>query len=145
MGLEDYRSCIYFLCDEMDGGSGDLHSLFQCAFLCFEAWESGKQCRVHVHDSVMIVVDELWAEDSKIACKCDKTVFGSNTVSLQSGDNLTVVFGVYLWQSFIVKDDRRHVMFPGYVKRSNVWLVTYDNIHPAFRDVLLINGVQDRF
>src|SRR6266702_7081365 len=119
--------------------------MFQRAFLRFEAGESGKKCRVHVHDSVMIMVDELWAEDAKVACESDKTVFGSNTVSFQSGDSLPVIVRVHLWQSLIVKDDRRHVMFLSYLKRSDAWLVTDDNTHPALRDVLSINGIQDRF
>src|SRR2546426_4363637 len=97
MGLEDYWPRIDLLRDEMDGGTRDLHSMLQCAFLGFEAGESGKQRWVHVHDSVMIVVDELWAEDSKVACKSDETVFGSNTVSFQSGDSLPVIVRVHLW------------------------------------------------
>src|SRR6266705_4858983 len=97
MGLEDYWPRIDLLRDEMDGGTRDLHPMFQRAFLRFEAGESGKQRRVYVHDSVGIVVDELWAEDSKVACKSDKTVFGSNTVSFQSGDRLPVILSVHLW------------------------------------------------
>src|SRR5437588_4190152 len=117
--------------------------MFQRAFLRFEAGESGKQRRVHVHDSVMIMVDELWAEDAKVACKSNKTVIGSNTVSLQRGDSLSIVIRVHLWQSLIVKDDRRHAMFLGYLKRSDTWLVTDDNTHTAPCDVLSINGIQD--
>src|SRR5437773_6095444 len=71
----------------------------------------------------MITIDELWAEDSKVACKSDETVFGSNTASLQSGDSLPVVLRVHLWQSLIVKDNRRHVVFPGYLKRSDAGFV----------------------
>src|SRR2546426_7106378 len=96
MGLEDYWPRIDLLRDEMDGGTRDLHSMFQRAFLRFEAGESGKQRRVHVHDSVMIMVDELWAEDSKVAGKSNKTVIGSNTVSLQRGDSLSIVLMVHL-------------------------------------------------
>src|SRR6267143_1334007 len=93
----------------------------------------------------MVVVDELWAQDSKIAGQSDKTVLRSNSLSFQSGDGLPIVLGVHLWQSLIVKNDRRHFMFPSYLKRSDAWLVTDDNIHPAFSDVLSINGIQDRF
>src|SRR6266699_3106589 len=119
--------------------------MFQRAFLRFEAGESGKQCGVHIHDSIKIVVDEMWAEDSKVACKSDETVFGSNTASFQSGDSLPVVLRVHLWQVLIVKDNRRHVVFPGYLKRSDAGFVTDDNTHPTLRDVLSINGIQDRF
>src|SRR6266704_788498 len=129
----------------MNGDSLDLHSMFQRAFLRFEAGESGKQCGVHIHDSIKIVVDELWAEDSKVACKSDETIFGSNTASFQSGDSLPVVLRVHLWQALILKDNRRHVVFPGYLKRSDAGFVTDDNTHPTLRDVLSINGVQDRF
>src|SRR5207247_11066996 len=101
--------------------------MFQRAFLRFEAGESRKQRWVHIHDSVMIVVDELWAEDSKVACKSDETVFGSNTASFQSGDSLPIVLGVHLLQALIVKDNRWHVVFPGYLKRSDAWLVTDDD------------------
>ena len=145
MGLEDYWPRIDLLRDEMDGGTRDLHSMFQRAFLRFEAGESGKQRRVHVHDSVMIVVDELWAEDAKVACKSDKTIFGSYTVGFQSGDGLPIVLRVNLWQSLIVKDYRRHVMFLSYFKRSDAWLVTDDNTHPALRNVFSIHGIQYRF
>src|SRR6266571_2092237 len=119
--------------------------MLQSMFLRFEAGESGKQSRVHVHDSVMIVVDELWAEDSKVACKSDKTILRSNSMSFQSGDSLPIVLRVHLWQSLIVKHDRRHVMLPGYLKRSDTRLVTDDNAYPALRDVLAINSIQDRF
>src|SRR5439155_9953382 len=145
MGLEDYWPCIDLLCDEMDCGTRHLHSMLQRAFLRFEARERGKQRRVYVHDSVIVAVDELWAENSKVACKSDKTTLRSNSVSFQSGDSLPIVLRVHLWQSLIVKYDRRHVMFLGYLKRSDAWLVTDDNAHPALRDVLAINGIQDRF
>src|SRR5947209_14723509 len=101
--------------------------MLQSAFLRFEAGESGKQRRVYVHDSVMIVVDELRAEDSKVPRKSDKTVLRSNIVSFQNGHGLPIVLRVHLWQSLIVKDDRRHAMFLGYLKRSDTWLVTDDN------------------
>src|SRR5438128_4502209 len=113
--------------------------MLQSAFLRFEAGESGKQRRVHVHDSVRIVVDELWAEDSKVSCKSNKTVLGSNPVSFQRGYGLPIVLSVHLWQPLIVKDNRRHVMLPSYLKRSDTRLVTDDNTHPALRNVLSIN------
>src|SRR2546425_556120 len=131
--------------DEMDGGSGNLHSVFQRAFLRFEARESGKQRRMHVHDSVMIVVDELWADDSKVACKSNKTVLRSHSVSLESGYSLLIVLGVHFRQSLVVQNYRLHAVFLGYLNRSDTWFVTDDNIHLALRDVLSINGVQDRF
>src|SRR2546422_1326009 len=93
----------------------------------------------------MIMVDELWAQDSKVADQSDKTVLRSNSLSFQSGDGLPIVLGVHLWQSLIVKNDRRHLMFPSYLKRSDAWLVADDNIHSAFSNVLSINGIQDRF
>src|SRR5438876_11485338 len=98
--------------------------MFQRAFLRFEPGERGKKRRVHVHYSVMIVVDELWAEDSKVPGESDKTILGSNVMSFQRGDSLPIILSVHLWQSPIVKDNRRHVMFPGYLKRSDTWLVT---------------------
>src|SRR5437879_5977752 len=119
--------------------------MFQRAFLRFEAGESGKQRRVHVHDSVMILVDELWAEDSKVARKSDQTVLGSNTVSFQGGHSLPIVLRVHLWQSLVFEDDRRHVMLPGYLKRSDTWVVTDDNVYLALRNVFFIHGIQDRF
>src|SRR5438046_10049278 len=92
----------------------------------------------------MITIDELWAEDSKVACKSDETVFGSNTASLQSGDSLPVVLRVHLWQSLIVKDNRRHAVFPGYLKRSDAWLVTDADTHPHPRDLVSVNGLPAR-
>src|SRR5207245_9523152 len=103
--------------------------MFQRAFLRFEAGESGKQCGVHIHDSIKIVVDELWAEDSKVACKSDETVFGSNTASYQSGDSLPVVLRVHLCQALIVKHNRGHVVFPGYFKRSDAGFGADDDIN----------------
>src|SRR5256886_4522745 len=103
--------------------------MFQRAFLSFDAGESGKQCRVYVHDSIMILVDELWAEDSKVACKSDETILWSNTVSFQGGYGLPIVLRVHLWQSLIVEDDSRYVMFPSYFKRSYAWLVTDNNTY----------------
>src|SRR5438046_10509018 len=95
MGLEDYWPCIHLLCDEMDSGPRDLHPKLQRAFLRFEAGEPGKQRRMHVHDSVMIMIDELGAEDAKVACKSDETVFGSNTMSFQSGNSLPIILNVH--------------------------------------------------
>src|SRR5207245_9867218 len=118
--------------------------MFQRAFLSFDAGESGKQCRVYVHDSIMILVDELWAEDSKVACKSDETILWSNTVSFQSGYGLPIVLRVHLWQSLIVEDDSRYVMFPSYFKRSYAWLVTDNNTYLALRTVLSIDRIQDR-
>src|SRR5712691_4751902 len=118
--------------------------MFKRALLGVETWESGKKCWVNVHDPVMIVVDELGAEDSKVAREGDETVLRSNTVSLQGGDSLAIILGVHFRQSPVVKDDRLHEMFLGYLKRSNTWLVTDDNIHFALCDVAPVDSFQDR-
>jgi hypothetical protein len=66
-------------------------------------------------------------------------------MSFQGGNGLSIILGIHLRQPFVVQDDGWDVMILSYLERSGTRPVTDDNSNLALRDVLSIDGVQDRF
>src|SRR3972149_2005804 len=100
---------------------------------------------MNIHDSSLVECNEFWAEDSEVARKQYQSIFRSDSVGLEGGYCLLVVFPALLRKTTVVNDDAWHLVFACNFQGQHARLVADDDLDLAFCDEFPVDAVKNRF
>src|SRR3990172_7225428 len=100
---------------------------------------------MNIHDSPLVECNELWDEDSEVAREQYQSIFRPDSVELEGGYCLLVVFPALLGKTTVVNDDAWDLVFACNFQGQHAGLVADDDFDLAFCDDFPVDSVKNRF